>query len=1123
MKLVEGGSLAQAGIRNQRSEIRSQKSEVSREVQRQAARLLAQVARAVHHAHQRGILHRDLKPSNILLAKDEGGRMKDEPKPRSVTSSDSSFLLHLSSFIPMVTDFGLAKRVQEQGSLSPSGAIVGTPSYMAPEQAAPKHGAGGGVTMRSDVYSLGAVLYELLTGRPPFQAATPLDTVLQVLAREPEPPRRLNARIDQDLETICLKCLQKEPGKRYGSAEALAEDLERWLRGEPILARPVGSLGRFQRWCRRNPVVAGLTGAVAAALVGGIVISTYFAVQANDRANAERAERERAQAAEDDLEGETAQSLLAPLDPKGAELLSHPEVDAAWRLAGTKNEKLRLRFLEEALRTESTAGLLRLRAEWFVHAAVGLDPQLRTRVEELLAMGMRDEARSSRHRMEIAWATLEVSERGSPIQRECAHVISEGWAAEKNSEVLETGRDILLARAERFAPGDAARLLNQAFDQEKNGLGAREIFVQNLVAVAGRLEPAEAARLLNRALGQEKNAILQRILGTGLAAVAERLQPADAARACADAVRLLNQALAQEKHGNARAGLAEGLAAVAGRLEPAQAARLLNGLLAQEKNAYTRLWLAQGMVAVAGRLEPGETARACAEAARLLNGALAQEKNANARQQLAKGLAALADGWLEPADGIRLLNQALAQSGDDTISREDEQISVHGELARGLTAVAGKVEPVEAARLLNGALAQAKNSYTRLRLAQGLAAVAERLQPADAARACADAVRLLNQALAQEKDFYARRHLAQGLAAVAERLQPADAARACADAVRLLNQALAQEKDVYRRQHLAQGLAAVAGRLEPAEAARLLNEALAREKDADTRRHLATGLAAVAGRLEPADAARLLNQALTQEEGGWARTTLAEALVAVAWRLEPVEAARLLNQAWVQEKDGIAHWECAQGLVAVAGRLEPVEAARVGAGVARWFIQMAPEHYHRAFEGGDLATKHLATLMQRLDSEAATHAARVLVRRITSDPEIAYFRGAAGYVSFDQEVLERFLTVAASPEVRRRVVAIAATVGVSAQGPAPSLPLLPTAGEPLPCRLTTQDLVELLKMPTCVGEVRRVILDQLGNRYGRRFDTHWDFVRYAQEQGLDLDFTTPPQRPDRKLPPLFEP
>jgi hypothetical protein len=120
------------------------------------------------------------------------------------------------------------------------------------------------------------------------------------------------------------------------------------------------------------------------------------------------------------------------------------------------------------------------------------------------------------------------------------------------------------------------------------------------------------------------------------------------------------------------------------------------------------------------------------------------------------------------------------------------------------------------------------------------------------------------------------------------------------------------------------------------------------------------------------------------------------------------------------------------------------------------------------------------------------------------------------------EALDRFCIAATRPQVRQRAVALAAAVGISAHGPAPSLPLLPAAGEPLPCRLSTQDLVELLKMPTCVGDVRRVILGHLGNRYRRRFDTHWDFVRYAQVQGLDLDFTTPPKRPAGKLPPLFE-
>ena len=240
MKLIEGGSLAEAVLRDPESGL-------SNEASRRAAQWVATVARAVHHAHQRGVLHRDLKPSNILLDQDNQ---------------------------PHVTDFGLSRRVTStetpcaDASLTQSGQIVGTPGYMAPEQASGKKGA---VTTATDVYGLGAVLYALLAGQPPFRGETVLDTLAQVKEREPERPSGINRRVDRDLETICLKCLQKEPERRYASAEALAEDLQRWLAGQPIHARPINRTARLWRWCRRNRAIAAATALATLLLLAGLV------------------------------------------------------------------------------------------------------------------------------------------------------------------------------------------------------------------------------------------------------------------------------------------------------------------------------------------------------------------------------------------------------------------------------------------------------------------------------------------------------------------------------------------------------------------------------------------------------------------------------------------------------------------------------------------------------------------------------------------------------------------------------------------------------------------------------------------------------------------------------------
>ncbi len=211
-----------------------------------AARMLMALAAGMQYAHERGIVHRDLKPANVLLA--ESG----EPK---------------------VSDFGLVKRLEDDAGQTQSGSILGTPSYMAPEQA---EGRIKDIGPCSDIYALGGILYEMLTGRPPFRAASVLDTLQQVRTQEPIPPSQFQPKVPRDLETICLKCLQKDSAKRYDSAAALGEDLRRFLARESILARPVSRAESFWRWCLRNPRVAVLSGIVAMLVIAWAVTSTFL-------------------------------------------------------------------------------------------------------------------------------------------------------------------------------------------------------------------------------------------------------------------------------------------------------------------------------------------------------------------------------------------------------------------------------------------------------------------------------------------------------------------------------------------------------------------------------------------------------------------------------------------------------------------------------------------------------------------------------------------------------------------------------------------------------------------------------------------------------------------------------
>jgi hypothetical protein len=866
MELVDGGTLAQ-------------KLAGALQPVRWAAELVAALARAVAVAHSAGLIHRDLKPGNILL------------------TADGS---------PKISDFGLARR-QDDVNLTRTGTAVGTPSYMAPEQASD---AAGPVGPATDVYGLGAILYELLTGRPPFCAKTALETFQQVLADDPVAPSRLNPRVPRDLETVCLKCLQKEPHQRYPSASALAEDLQRYLLGQVVAARPVGHLERVGKWIKRNPTVALLSGAAALALVAGTVASALFAGAAfrqahlaterageleqqaralevqtrTAEANARRAAEKENEAARAlaEVERVLVAGLLIPIGRNGHLMSITPidpaEADALCQLRAA-SPHVRVLFLETALRDPESAQRVGRRPDWVIQALVGHDRALRADAGRVLVRRIQEPAVPQEVALACARLGLALNLDDRVWVGRAAEVLGVALCDPLTErEDYPSLAEALATVSEHLPPTRAADHASRALDalfavlREPNGrLLAHQYFGRAVVALSRHLEAGAATRAAE-ALGaviRESGSFppAWTSFAEALAALCRRLPPSEAAAVVKGTVDFLIEGRSTTKTKAHHLYYARALSALRGHLDAGGVARVAGALTGalSETEPLVRGLVAETLSGVAGRLDAPEALRA----AETLVGAMRQSgPPVGGADHLRAALVSVCRRL--DADGLASTAEALAAAVRDP----ETPGPALAPLADALAVVLNRLEPARAesverasADALIARLADPKAPSAGGVVARALGSVCGRPGATGAARAAKALTTVIRD---PQTPLEALGPLASALAVVCGQLDPREASCRAEQAVDVLDSLWATRTGPPERFYLAQALAAVWVLLDPTEAAARANRvaidlapALRDSTTSSSELHrLAGALSVVCGHLGPAERIAHANSAV---------------------------------------------------------------------------------------------------------------------------------------------------------------------------------------------------------------------------------------------------------------------